>query len=141
MTHSTHARQVTIERTAPGRLIAVNSRGGRLPMGTGGDDDFSPTELLLAAIGGCTAIDVDVVTARRAEPDAFTVVVDAEKIKDDDGNRLTGLTVTFHVRFPDGEAGDAARAVLPDAVQKSHDRWCTVGRTVTVGTPIAAVIE
>jgi putative redox protein len=37
--------------------------------------------------------------------------------------------------------GDAARAVLPDAVKKSHDRLCTVSRTVELGTPIATRIE
>jgi len=38
--------------------------------------------------------------------------------------------------FPAGADGDAARAVLPDAIRKSHDRLCTVGRTVELGTPI-----
>lgn len=141
MTHTSTHRRVAIERTGPKTLVAVNERGGRLPMGTGDDETFSPTELLLAAIGGCTAIDVDVVTSRRAEPEEFTVTVDAEKIRDDEGNRLTDLQVTFRIRFPDGEAGDAARTALPDAVQRSHDRWCTVGRTVQVGTAIGTVVE
>jgi hypothetical protein len=30
---------------------------------------------------------------------------------------------------------------LPDVVAKSHDRLCTVGRTVEVGTPITTRIE
>jgi len=33
--------------------------------------------------------------------------------------------VTFRLKFPDGEGGDAARALLPEAVQRSHDRLCT----------------
>jgi hypothetical protein len=43
--------------------------------------------------------------------------------------------------FPAGEDGDQARAILPDAVSKSHDRLCTVGRTVEIGTPITTLIE
>ncbi len=39
---------------------------------------------------GCTAVDVDILTSRRAEPDSFTVEVGAEKIRDADGNRLHG---------------------------------------------------
>jgi putative redox protein len=62
-------------------------------------------------------------------------------VRDADGNRLTDIAVTFRLRFPAGERGDAARAVLPDAVAKSHDRLCTVGRTVELGTPIATRIE
>ena len=38
-------------------------------------------------------------------------------------------------------AVDAARAVLPEAVRRSHDQLCSVGRTVELGTPIAARIE
>jgi putative redox protein len=129
-------RDVTIERITNGVFAAVNSRGGRLTFGTGGGTDFTPTELLLAAIGGCTAIDVDILTSRRAEPDSFEVRVGANKIRDADGNRLTDIEVTFRLTFPAGEDGDAARAILPDAVKKSHDRLCTVGRTVELGTPI-----
>ena len=95
-------RVVSVERTAPGKFTIVNNRGGRLVIGTRGDVDFSPTELLLAAIGGCTAIDVDTVTSRRAEPDSFNVSVDANKVRDDDGNRLTDIEVTFRIRFSRG---------------------------------------
>jgi putative redox protein len=35
-----------------------------------------------------------------------------------------------------GAHGDAARAILPDVVKKSHDRLCTVSRTIEVGTPV-----
>jgi putative redox protein len=129
-------REVTIERIANGVFAAANSRGGRLTFGTGNGTDFTPTELLLAAIGGCTAIDVDILTTRRAEPESFGVRVEADKIRDADGNRLAGIEVTFLISFPGGEAGDAARAILPDAVRKSHDRLCTVGRTVELGTPV-----
>ena len=49
--------------------------------------------------------------------------------------------MTFRIRFPEGELGDKARALLPDAVKKSHERLCTVSRTVELGTPIASRIE
>jgi putative redox protein len=137
---TTH-RQVTVERLGPGRFAAVNERGGKVSFGTGNDADFTPTELLLAAIGGCTAIDVEILTSRRAEPQAFTVEVGADKIRDDDGNRLTDIEVTFRITFPEGEDGDAAHEVLPQAVQRSHDRLCTVGRTVELGTAITPHIE
>ena len=38
--------------------------------------------------------------------------------------------------FPEGEAGDRAREMLPKAIAMSHDRLCTVSRTVVLGTPI-----
>jgi putative redox protein len=140
MTDSAH-RSVRLERIENSRYTAINERGGKITIGTGADTDFTPVELLLVAIGGCTAVDVDLLTSRRAEPDSFEIVVEAEKVRDKAGNRLTDLQVTFRIAFPDGEQGDKARALLPDAVQKSHDRLCTVSRTVELGTPIATRIE
>lgn len=98
-------------------------------------------ELLLAALGGCTAVDVDIATSRHAEPAEFSVAVAGNKVGDDLGNRLTDLTVTFSVTFPDGEGADRARAILPRAVKTSHDRLCTVSRTVEIGTPVTATVE
>ena len=137
---ATH-RGVIIQRLSAGRFAAVNSRGGQVAFGMGDGADFTPTELLLAAIGGCTSIDVDILTSRRSEPDAFEVEVTADKVRDDDGNHLAGIEVTFRLRFPENEQGDAAREVLPGAVRRSHDRLCTVGRTVEIGTAIATRIE
>jgi putative redox protein len=134
-------RTVTVERVTPGVFTATNTRGGQLTFGTGSGAEFTPTELLLAAIGGCTAIDVDILTSRRAQPDRFQVRVEANKVRDADGNRLTDIQVTFQITFPAGQRGDEARAILPDAVRKSHDRLCTVGRTVETGTPITTSIK
>jgi putative redox protein len=139
-TESTH-RSLTVERVAAGRFAAVNSRGGRILFGTGGNEEFTPTELLLIAIGGCTAIDVDILTSRRSEPVSFEIVVDADKVRDEGGNHLANIEVTYRLSFPPGEDGDRARSVLPDAIRQSHDRLCTVGRTVELPTPIATRIE
>jgi putative redox protein len=138
-TDSAH-REVAIERVASGRYRVTNSRHGEITVGTGDGTDFTPVDLLLAAIGTCTAIDVDILTSRRAEPESFEVGVEANKARDDGGNHLTDIMVTFRLSFPAGEGGDAARALLPDAVKRSHDRLCTVGRTVELGTPIATHI-
>ena len=130
-----------LERIENSRYTAINERGGKISIGTGAGSDFTPVELLLVAIAGCTAVDVDILTSRRAEPDSFEIAVEATKVGDTDGNRLTDLQVTFRITFPDGEQGDKARELLPDAVRKSQDRLCTVSRTVELGTPIAMRIE
>ena len=139
MAQDTH-RQVSIERDAAGKYTVTNERGGTIAVGSGSDGEFTPVELLLTAIGACTAVDVDVLTSRRAEPTAFTVEVGAEKIRDVLGSRLTDIAVTFHVAFPEGEGGDAARELLPGAVRRSHDSLCTVSKTVELGTPVKSEI-
>jgi uncharacterized OsmC-like protein len=86
-------------------------------------------------------MDVDAITGKRAEPERFELVAGGRKIRDHDGNHLTGLAVDFTVAFPEGEAGDAARAVLETAIRRSHDRLCTVSRTVELASPIQALLD
>ncbi|MFF7205468.1 OsmC family protein [Streptomyces sp. NPDC008141] len=136
-------RSVTVERTGPGSFHATNARGGTIVFGGSALDEgteFTPVELLLAALGGCTAVDVDVATARHSEPTGFTVTVTGHKVSDELGNRMTDLELVFAVTFPDGEAGDRARAILPRAVKVSHDKLCTVSRSVEIGTPVTAKV-
>lgn len=115
-----------------------NTRGATLPVG---GEAFTPVELLLAAIGTCTAVDTDTVTSRRAEPTGFTITVSGDKVSDPgEGNRMTNLAVTFDVAFPDGADGDEARKLLSRTVRLSHDKLCTVSRTVELGTKVATTI-
>src|SRR4051794_9877244 len=136
-------RSVHFERTSTGKYEVHNVRGGTLSVSSSGQDtDFSPVELLLAAIGTCSAVDVDGITSRRAEPTEFSVAVRGDKIRDpQEGNRMENIVVEFTVRFPEGEDGDKAREALPRAMKMSHDRLCTVSRTVELGTPVSITFD
>jgi putative redox protein len=133
-------RRVVLERIDRDHYRAHNVRGGVLEFGSGDDEQFTPVELLLIAIGGCTGIDVDYMVSKRAEPTAVTITVTGDKIRDESGNRMTNLSVELAATFPDGPAGDQARERLPRAVVQSRDRICTVSRTVALGTPIESRI-
>jgi uncharacterized OsmC-like protein len=127
-------RRLDLTRSGEGRYQAVNERGGVLAVGSGTDPDFTLVELLLAALAGCTAIDVGLITGKRAESDSFGVHIEGDKVRDEGGSHLVDLSVTLAITFPEGEAGDRAREVLPRAIQQSGDRLCTVGRTLQLGT-------
>ena len=129
-------RSVELTRIGEHRYKATNRRGGVLPIGEGDDPDFTPVELLLAAIAGCAAIDVDYITGKRSPAESFDVHVEGDKVRDEQGNHLANLRVVFDVTFPSGEAGDAARAVLQSAIERSRDRICTVSRTVALPSPV-----
>ncbi|GAB3082276.1 OsmC family protein [Pedococcus soli] len=129
-------RSISMERVEKGVFEVTNVRGGTMRIGGGESADFTPVELLLTAIAGCSAVDVDFITVKRAEPESFVVEASGDKVRDDDGNHMDGLQVRFAVTFPEGEAGDKAREMLPKAIAMSHDRLCTVSRTVVLGTPI-----
>ena len=132
-------RSIDLTRIGVGRYKATNARGGVLPIGSGYDPDFTPVELLLAALAGCGAIDLDLVTGKRAEAETFDARAVGHKVRDEQGSHLVGLTVTFDVTFPEGEAGDRAREVIPRTLQQVRDRLCTVGRTVALGEPVEYV--
>lgn len=125
---------IRLQRSALGEYVATNEAGGQVRIG--GEAEFSAVELLLAALAACTAIDVDYVTSRRAQPEQFAVEVSARKERTEQGNRLLDVVVGFEVRFPQGPEGDAARTVLPRIAAESHDRLCTVGRSLELPTPV-----
>lgn len=129
-------RYVDLTQIGEGRFKAVNRRGGVLPMGSGDDPDFTPVELLLAALAGCGAVDAELITRKRARATGFDVRAEGHKVRDERGNHLVDLSVSFSLTFPDGEDGDRARESLPRTLQMITDRLCTVGRTVTLGEPV-----
>ena len=130
-------RSVTLTKIGDARFKATNVRGGETFMGSGGEDpDFTPVELLLAALAGCSAIEVDLVTGKRTTAIGFDIAAEGHKVRDQHGTHLTGLRLTFDVTFPDGPEGDAARESLPRAIEMSRDRLSTVNRTVQLGADI-----
>jgi uncharacterized OsmC-like protein len=133
MSERENLRRVTMTKIGDSRFMATNRRGGVLPVGSGDDPDFTPVELLLAALAGCGAIDVDLITGKRAKATSFDVTSEGDKVRDDQGNHLTNLKVTFDIVFPEGEDGDQAREVLPRTLEQVRDRLCTVSRTVAIG--------
>ena len=127
---------VNLSRLSKHHFEATNSRGGTLTFGKKKAAEFTPVELLLVAIAGCTAMDVDAITVKRSEPLRFQVSCSGHSTKSEHGNHVTDIAVDFDVEFPDSEGGRAAAGVLEIAIRKSHDRLCTVTRTVEMETPV-----
>lgn len=134
-------RAVSLHRQRSGHYLATNARGGTIAIGSGSDERFTPVELLLAAIAGCSAVDVDLITGKRSEPETFAATASGTKVNDRLGNRLIDLLLDFDISFPDDEGGRQATEVLERAIRQSHRRLCTVGRTVETGTPITAALH
>lgn len=132
-------RTVDLEKVGEHRFKAVNVRGGVVPIGHGEDPDFTPVELLLAALAGCGAIDLDFLTGKFTPFETFAARATGHKVRDAQGNHLVDIRVTFDVTYPQGEGGDTARERTPRAMQQITDRLCTVGRTVTLGEPVEYV--
>lgn len=139
---SSATKKVTVFRRGEGRYVATNARGGQIRLGRGADDDFTPVELLLAALGGCSSVDVDLVTSRREEPEKFEVVVTGQKVVDDaGGHRLDSVTLDFSVHFKDTDEGREAAGLVERLVKLSRDKECTVARTVAADTPVIFKVD
>lgn len=132
-------RTVTLDRTGDFTFAATNVRGGVLPVGSGDDETFTPVELLLVALAGCGAIDLEHLTGKRAPFETFAARTEGHKVRDELGNHVVDLKVTFDVTFPEGADGDRAREFLPRALEQIERRLCSVGRTVQVGDPVTYV--
>jgi putative redox protein len=135
MSRDSH-RMVELSRLGRHHFRATNSRGGTLSFGNARWGEFTPVELLLVAIAGCTAMDVDAITVKRSEPTRFQLTCSGHYTRSVHGNHITDIAVDFDVEFPDSEEGQAAADVLETAIRKSHDRLCTVTRTVELGTSV-----
>lgn len=132
-------RSVSLERIGPGEYVVRNARGGELVVGTSEGTRFTPVELLLGALAACGAVDLDLITSKRAEPTSLTATASGHKIRDELGNRLIDLLVAYDAHFPDGPDGDAARAVVPRTIEQIESRLCTVSRTVALATPVRTI--
>jgi putative redox protein len=130
------SRQVALRRQRKARYLATNRRGGSIEVGEGDDAAFTPVELLLTALASCTAMDVDYIVGKRAEAESGRLTSSGRKVRDAEGNHLVDLEVVLDLHYPEGAQGDAARAALPMAVERSTNRLCTVSRTVQLGTPV-----
>lgn len=132
----TPRKNVQLTRDALGVYTATNANGATLQFGRG-EGLLSPVDLLLAAIGGCSAIDVDFMTVKRSDPTTFTVAISADPVTDaNGGHRLDNVIADFSLRFPDTAEGQAAADVVERTLAQSHDRLCTVSRTVEHATNV-----
>ena len=99
-------RAVELSRLSRLHFEATNSRGGTLAFGDSEAGEFSPIELLLVAIAGCTAMDVDAITVKRSEPSRFLVHCSGHYTKDRTAIGLPISTSTSMSSFPTPRAAE-----------------------------------
>ena len=131
---------VDVVRVAPTHYRATNAAGASIEFGKG-EGLLNPVELLLAAVAGCSSIDVDVVTSRRAEPETFLVHAEGSSVAEDGASRLSDVHLNFHISFSESKEGQTAQSMVERLVQLSHDKNCTVLRTVELPTNVDFTVE
>ncbi|ONI89289.1 hypothetical protein ALI144C_04870 [Actinosynnema sp. ALI-1.44] len=129
---------VQIRRSAPAKFVATNARGAEIKIGRSGDGpDFSPVELLMAALGACATLSADSVISRRLGDDApIDMVVTAEK--DVEADRITSVETKFDLDMT--KLDEAGQAQLVKLVVKAVELTCTVSHSVEPGTPVKVTV-
>lgn len=135
-TENPDLRSVSVERISEMHYRATGANGATLDFGRG-EGLLTPVELLLAAIAGCSSVDLDVVTSRKSEPENFTVESSGIRVKNEDGAvRLDDIQVSFNVTFPATEEGAKAEKMIDRLIKLSAEKDCTVSRTVEHETKV-----
>jgi putative redox protein len=138
--NSREIREVNIERLEARKYKATSlESGASLEFGQG-EGLLTPVELLLAAIAGCSSVDVDVATTRRSEPEKFEVKASGYKVTEDSASRMEDIHLGFDLKFPDTEEGRKAAGMIQRIVKLSHDKYCTVSRTVELGAAVQSEV-
>jgi putative redox protein len=114
------------------RFVATTGSGHDVAVDNAeGDTAPRPTELLLAAIAGCTAMDVaDILRKKRQSVERYGVEVSGSQ-RDDPPQVFLEITVLHTVE------GDVETAAVRRAIELSAVKYCTV--SAQVGSGVARV--
>ncbi len=125
------------------RFVATDSTGHSIVMDAskhvGGEGSgFSPLELLLAALGGCTGIDiVDVMRKQREDVEDLEIVVSGKRAKEPP-RVYTRIHVNYRIK---GKAIKEKK--VQRAIELSEDKYCSVRAMLRAKTDMTSnyVIE
>jgi putative redox protein len=116
-------RFVGIDSTQHGFVISSPGEGGGI--------GAKPSELLLVALGSCTAVDVvNILQKKREKLTGLEVRVAAEQQKDP-----PWTFKQFHVHYIVRGRGLSQKAV-EDAITLSDEKYCSVSATLKLGVPV-----
>lgn len=123
--------KIVIKRTDDDFAMEAKNEEGNViqmdgPPNLGGHDTgFRPTQLLLAAVGGCSAIDVVMILKKQKQRiDSFEIEVDGEKEKVEEYSLFREITIHFKLK------GEIELEKAERAVQLSIDKYCSVSKTL-----------
>ncbi len=86
---------------------------------------FSPMQLLLAAVGGCSAIDVILILKKQKQNiEEFDVEVEGERVKIEDYSLYKDITLHFKIK------GEVDQDKAERAVKLSIEKYCSVSKTL-----------
>jgi len=112
-------------------VTVTNKHGTELLVDIEGERGLSPLELLLAALGACSAVDFAILMRKQRDAvEPLHLEVDGDK----EEYRMEWLRVTYYVH----EGADERK--VERARSRVANEVCTVSRTLASGTPVEHVV-
>ena len=97
----------------------------------GADKGPRPMELLLAGLGGCTAMDViSILKKKKQEVTGLEIKVRGERAPEHP-KRYTGIEIEFHVK-----GKNVSEDAVKKAVELSMDKYCSAKATIEQGAKV-----
>lgn len=133
--------KITIDHLEDLHMEAQNEEGGLIRMdGTtdigGLEGGFSPMQLLLAGVGGCSAIDIiGILKKQKQDLQDLQVEVDGDRQSKDTYSEFT----TIHINYI--FTGDLDESKVERAINLSLDKYCSVTKTLEKTSDISHSYE
>ncbi len=123
--------KINIKRTDNDfQMEAVNENGNTLIMDAapeigGHNSGFRPMQMLLASVGGCSAIDIILILKKqKQEIESFNIEVDGEREKNGDVSLFRDICLHFIIK------GKVDREKADRAIKLSLEKYCSVSKTL-----------
>jgi putative redox protein len=132
----THVVLETVE--APGsRFVVRFDSGARIPLdGRSSPEAATPVEAVIAALGGCTGIDViSLLRKKRQVVTGYEVVVESER-REEHPRIFTRIEIVHRVRGRDLDPHAVA-----ESIRLSDTKYCSVHAMLEAGVPITSRFE
>lgn len=133
--------KITIDHLDDMHMEAANEEGGLIRMDgsttIGGlEGGFSPMQLLLAGVGGCSAIDiVGILEKQRQDLQDLTVEVEGDRQSKKEHSEFKNIHINFVF------TGDLDKSKVERAINLSLDKYCSVSKTLEQATEITHSYE
>ncbi len=115
------------------QFLAVSPSGHRVPLDSDRKSNTAPgpMEMLLIALGACTATDIVVILAKKRQRlEALEVVVSGERAAEPPAVWIR-LAIVYRLR------GQLEEKAVRDAIELSETKYCSVAATLRKTAPIS----
>ena len=120
---------------------ATNEAGKTLSMDAGPaigghGQGFSPMQTVLAAIGGCSGIDlISILKKQKQEIESFEMTVDGEREKDAVPAPFTAIHIVYHIK------GKVDKDKAQRAADLSIEKYCSVSKMLEKSAKITYEVK